>query len=386
MVDEKEKSTCSGCGACAAACPKQCITMEADERGFPYPRIDRDACVACRACDAVCESAAEKPAKDTVPRAFGLRAKDRSLLLQSSSGGVFSLLAERVLEKGGIICGAAMTEDLRGVRHVFAESREELDALRGSKYVQSRTDGIYPRIRDALEGGRAVLFSGAPCQVDGLKAYLGREDEALFCVDFFCHGVPSPLVWEKTCGELEKKHGGRITDVRFRDKKSGWAASELCFTLNGKRELRRDKKTDPYLRLFLGNYSLRPSCFACAHKGLARRSDVTLADFWGVRQLAPELYSGDGVSLALAHSEKGAQLLEGLDAVAQPVDAREAAGRNKAGLNSVVKPPQYEEFWAALRTSGIEKLADRFVPVDPKTKLKSWVRRSPVGSLLKKGR
>ena len=220
MID-RVGDKCCGCGACASVCPRQCIAMRANEEGFAYPDVNTNNCVECGACVKVCP--VQRQDRDHVGEpleAWGVVAQDDSLLTKSSSGGLFSLLANMILEEGGIVYGAAFSDDFTGVHHIGVERTEELFRLRGSKYVQSDLNDIYTDVRIALNAGRRVLFSGTPCQIAGLTGFLGREYDALLTIEVLCHGVPSPLLWERyveNCGK-----GRKVMNVSFRDKRRGW--------------------------------------------------------------------------------------------------------------------------------------------------------------------
>lgn len=209
-----------GCGACVSICPKQAITMRADGEGFLYPVVDGTKCVACDACEKRCP--AGKPAQEKHAKLFGAQAKDEQLRKASSSGGIFTLLARNAIAKGGVVFGAVFDENLR-VEHIGALDETELAGMRGSKYVQSdATDAIQNAV-SLLRRDIPVLFSGAPCQINGLLAALGNQKtDKLLTVDFVCHGVPSPGVFASYIKELEKEHGCRVTGYTFRDKRLGW--------------------------------------------------------------------------------------------------------------------------------------------------------------------
>lgn len=388
MVDAKEKFTCSGCTACANACPAGCIVMKEDEQGFLYPVIDHEKCIQCGLCDTICEKAAAQTEEKKAPAGYGAVAKDTSLQRNSSSGGVFSLLCEEIIASGGVVAGAAFASDYKSVRHELVDRREDLRIFRGAKYLQSELGGIFSSVAQSLQDGRTVLFSGTPCQVDGLKAYIGEGGENLICVDMICHGVPSPLVWKKYCGEIEKKERGHVRSVNFRYKKYSWEKPSVETKTEHEKIIFRTKKEDPYMRLFLSDFTLRPSCYECRHKGINRKSDITIADFWGIDKVLPELASESGNSLVLVHTEKGRELFRKIqDHVnLKETDPVEALKYNGSAVHSSSKPMKLEEFWHLLDGSSVEELADGFAPVSSKTGVKSAITHSAVYKLLKKGK
>lgn len=307
---------CCGCGACAAACPKGCVAMEPDAWGFPRPSVDAGACVGCGACERACPALGERAA-DGLERVLWARSRDEGELVRSSSGGVFGLLARRALAEGGLVAGAAWADGCGSVRHVVVEEESGLDSVMRSKYVQSSVGPeVYRAVRDALRSGRRVLFSGTACQVAGMRGYLGglAGSELFLAVDVICHGVPSPELWRRWVEHVGAREGGAVTSVNMRGKEAGWlsfseryecAAGEggdghACSTVFNE---------DWYMRAFLANASLRPSCFSCP----ARRSsgsDVTLGDFWGVQAQQPEAFDDRGVSAVIANTPKGVAALE----------------------------------------------------------------------------
>lgn len=386
LVDEKGKNTCSGCFACESVCPKECIELKKDERGFKYPYIDHMKCIKCGACDRICETASARLKSEALPKAYGMYASDEKIRIESSSGGIFTLLAKKVLSDRGVVIGAAMTDDFKDVHHIAIESSNNISALTGSKYLQSDISGIFGQVKQYLTKGKNVLFSGTPCQIDGLKAFLGQEYDRLLCVDIICHGVPSPMIWKKYCIEIEGKTGEKIETINFRHKKYGWERYSLYVLTDSKRAIVKSKTEDPYLRLFLNDFTLRPSCYNCSHKGLNRKSDITIADFWGVSNVEPELYNRNGTSLVLVHSDKGMKYIDSIseNTVIKEVNAEAAVNQNSAGYVSAVEPEKAEEFWNCLNNESIENLADKYCPVKFSTRIKSVIVKSAIYRCLKR--
>lgn len=313
MVDSLKKKECSGCTACKVVCPRNAIKMEEDREGFLYPQIDYSLCVKCGKCDKVCHSKNDKRAtneKNIVVYA-GIN-KSEKIRIESSSGGIFSLLAERILALGGVVFGAGFDEMLNVV-HMPVTSEKELWKLRGSKYVQSDMDNNFSLVKNELENERYVLFCGTPCQVNGLLNYLIEPYERLYTVDFICHGVPSPKVWEAYLNELKLKYGEINVKERcsFRDKDKGWINYSLKIPFE--HLYCKDKTEDPFLKAFLKNLCLRPSCYDCHSKGIQRRSDITLADYWAIKKFDTEQFDDKGASLIFLQSEKGKELLKKIE-------------------------------------------------------------------------
>jgi coenzyme F420-reducing hydrogenase beta subunit len=303
---ELKKEECCGCGGCIQACPYKCIHMEMDEEGFEYPYVDKSICVNCHACEKKCPSLNATLSNKSEKKCFILKNNSEERM-NSSSGGIFVLLAKNIIRAGGIVVGAAFDTEWRVVQKI-CDSESSLSELLSSKYLQSKYVGIYSTVLDNLRNGRKVLYVGTSCQVSGLKNFLGKEYENLYTVDILCHGVPSPGVWKRYLDELEQTYGSKIRDISFRDKITGWR--NYSFTVNfldGKRhsELHGDNL---FMKLFLGNVILRPSCHECRYKGIDRASDMTIGDAWGIESVCKEIDDDKGASVVVIHNQKGYQL------------------------------------------------------------------------------
>lgn len=300
-------NACCGCSACSNVCPTTCISMADDAAGFRYPTIDDEVCVHCGKCDRVCPVLNQR-ARDDCHNAWWAFSKNDETLLRSSSGGVFSLLAERVLEKGGIVCGARFGETNRAVVHDFASESSRARQFLRSKYVQSYGDrDLYDALKDSLRAGTDVLFSGTACQIAGLKNSLEIDhvpQDTLILVDVICHGVPSPKLWSKWVGYVEEREDSKVVDINFRDKVTGWSAFSVSYFLANGKTRSAPATDDWYMKAFFDNASLRPSCFRCPSK---RRcgSDLTLGDYWGISESHPRVDSGRGVSAVICSTKKG---------------------------------------------------------------------------------
>lgn len=349
--------------------------MAADSEGFLYPQVDEAACVNCGLCEKVCPILTKMKAPTGAVSAYGAYTSDDKIRKGSSSGGVFTVLAQAVLDRGGMIAGAAFDEDF-SVRHVLVETEEELNRLRGSKYVQSRMEDTYPRIREELKRGRVVLFTGVACQVAGLKAFLGRDYDNLYTVDVLCHGVPSPKVWQHYCREQEATYGQKMTNVFFRDKRNGWRKYSLSMQFGSAGEYSRPAAVDDYLQVFLGDICLRPSCHSCRFKEFPRLSDLTIGDAWGIEKHMPDLDDDRGTSVVLTNSPKGQSLWDAVvgDLVFRPGELDILLPRDADSRRSVKPHPNRSRFFAAL---------DRGKTMAQLCKL---ARKSPVRRLLSYGK
>lgn len=365
---------CSGCAACAIRCPVGAIRMKSDSEGFSYPSIDQEKCVHCGACEQVCPADREPPTTEHGPTAYYAYANDPQIVLNSSSGGIFSVLAEEIINRGGLVFGAGYDEKFR-VCHFSVSSREELHRLRTSKYVQSDVKQTFAEAKTALEEGRYVLFTGTPCQIAALKRFLQKPYDRLYAVDIICHGVPSPLVWEKY---LQQVHGGKtIRRISFRDKTCGWNDFSMKVEASDAKTYIKRATKDPFERAFLANLILRPSCYQCQFKTLDRFSDLTMADYWGVELVHPELKDVQGVSLVLAHSDKAKAMLQELSGkmCIQETDRDKAIAMNHGALHSVAWHPKRDLFFEAFSQIRLAPLIGRCLKPSAVSRIRRMVRR-----------
>lgn len=381
MIEIINKKDCCGCFACDNICPKSCIEMLCDNEGFLYPKVDKDKCVDCGLCEKVCPIINKPEIAENKQTALAVINKDENIRFNSSSGGVFSLLASNIIENGGVVFGAALSEDCKSVSHIPVQTLQELEALRGSKYVQSKIGNTYSQVKAFLENGKEVLFSGTPCQVSGLYTFLNKEYENLVTCDFVCHGVPSPLVWEKYVEFREEKSSSETSKVFFRNKKNGWKTYSMQFEFKNGVRYAQKNIVDLYLRGFVADLYLRPSCYDCKFKGTNRPSDITLADFWGVENVCPEMYDNKGTSLLILNSDKGEKLfgLISNSTVNKEVDLNTAISFNSAAIKSVSIPKKREDFFVDLNNIPVKRVFGKYCKPTAKQKI-----RRLVGAILRK--
>lgn len=355
-----DRERCTGCYACVSGCPQGAIVMVDDIDGFWYPRVDMEKCVCCEICYRACPLRHMKFVEDT-PQAFACYSTDQAIRAQSSSGGLFTLLAEEVIHDGGVVFGA-MFDDGLAVLHSYVESVAELGPLRGSKYVQSRIGVAYGQAKRFLDEGRKVLFSGTPCQVAGLRSYLAQDYGNLECVDVICHGVPSPKVWDRYVRYLESRVGAKLERVRFRCKDRSWKSPSMSFVFRNDVEHSWTIDGDPFMRSFLRNVCLRPSCHACCFKTPHGESDITLGDFWGVQDLLPDMDDDKGTSLLMINSDKGAEMLEGIriKTILRPVDLDRAVSGNPSAMRSAPRNPNRSRFFKGLDQHSFDEQVNRY--------------------------
>ena len=311
MIDIKDKVECCGCSACASSCPVDAIAMQQDAEGFLYPMVDMKRCVECGRCEKVCPI---RQVKTEIPRyqqAWLAQSLDKGEQMASTSGGIGAVLARVIVERGGVVFGARFDENL-DVCHAAAETVEESKAFRGSKYVQSDVMGCYRQVRALLREGREVLFTGTPCQVEGLSSFLDEQYDTLYCCDVVCHAVPSPLIWHKYLEFISKHLSSVVDGVFFRDKRLyGYKYSQMFLTSSqGNVIYHNGVESDPMLRAFFSNICDRPSCYDCHFKKRYRESDLTIWDCFDVGLREKAFDDDRGTTNILVQSEKGARLLE----------------------------------------------------------------------------
>ncbi len=374
------KYHCTGCGACNNSCPVNAILMSADEEGFLYPKIDERKCINCHACEKSCPADSVKPVDDN-PMAYAVYSKDKNIQNKSSSGGVFTHIANYILSLNGVVYGAAFDDNFN-VCHIAITNKEDLYKLRTSKYVQSDINTTYQKVKNDLGLDKYVLFTGTPCQIAGLKQFLKRDYDKLYTQDIICHGVPSPDTFNEYLNTYHRDKG--IKSISFRDKTVGWNefSMKVCYT-SGEyyREL---ADNDAFVKAFLANLNLRPSCYQCQYKTVGRISDITLADYWGVEIVHPELKNEQGVSLVLIQSEKGRELFENIKDVITviPTSLEKAVSMNSATEHSVACPPQRAEFFKEYKKTPMKELTKRLTKKTFGQKLKHFIRIN--GSRIKK--
>ena len=307
MIEKKE---CCGCTACVHICPVNCITMQEDEEGFLYPVIEEEKCIHCHKCEKVCPGRITKQIHTNTETFVGY-CIDEEIRKQSSSGGIFSVVAEWIIQQKGVVFGAAFDDNFE-VHHIAIETKAELEKLRGSKYVQSRLENVFLQVKQYLEMKRIVLFTGTACQIAGLKNYLNTEDENLYTIDVLCHGVPSPKIWRIYLDEKQKQYHSSIEQYEFRNKENGWKNYYINILFSDKQQYMVRYFEDDFMGMFLGNIDLRPSCHACHFKGFPRISDMTIGDCWGIENHMPDMDDDKGTSVIMVHSSNGKRMLEGV--------------------------------------------------------------------------
>lgn len=361
-INQVSHNKCTGCGACYNKCPVNAIQMQPDSEGFLFPVIDKATCIHCGQCLNACPVHSPIYENTELPQCYAVMGNDE-IRRKSSSGGVFTLLADWMLDQGGVVIGAAYTDDCYGVEHILVDNREDLHKLRGSKYVQSDTGMIYREMKERLDKGNPVLFTGTPCQIAAVNSYLGKNYEQLYTVDLVCHGVPSPGVYEAFVKEQEEKHGSKAVRVSFRDKDIvNWDVSSAIDFEDGQ-QYRKKRNECTYMKSFLKLLTIRKSCGHCPFAKLPRQGDMTIADFWDVHRFNPGFDDRKGTSLVLPNNRKGELMLEILrrNAILCSEAPLEHAIKYNAQLKySSLLHPRRERFFDLLSTYhyGFEKAVD----------------------------
>ena len=351
------------------------LSLESDEEGFLYPKVDESRCIRCGRCDRFCSFLpVPRREREALPKAYAVKHREEPVRLKSRSGGAFVAFSDVVLREGGVVYGAAMDED-GTVRHIRAETPGDRDRMKDAKYVQSDLRGVFRQVTEDLSAGRAVLFSGTPCQAAGLKELLKAEgiaSDRLVVCDLVCHGAPSPKLWKDYLDYIRGKYRATVQKAVFRDKSLGWDTHCESFILSsGKKVISRD-----YTDLFYAHLMFRPSCSNCRFANVNRVSDITLGDFWGVERVDRNFDDNKGVSLVLVSSPKGEALFESATAQLETI----ACDVRRCIQPTLVRPsapsPRREEFWECYRKNGFAQTLRKFVrPVSALGRAKRSVKK-----------
>lgn len=391
MINITDKKQCCGCSACVQACPKNCILLIEDEMGFLYPSVDKETCVNCGLCEKVCPVLNKWEPKETF-EISACKNKNEDQRYLSSSGGLFVLLAELVIRKGGVVFGAHFDNDW-SVVHSYTETIEGLIEFQGSKYVQSVIGDSYKKTEAFLKDGREVLFSGTPCQVAGLKHYLRKEYDNLLTVEVICHGVPSPKVWRDYLETIRRPKGAvagkntvlsslnekpSIEGISFRDKQNGWKkygfvvrystdqreAEKFGFSsVDAKKEIREYHQDNLYMKAFLKNLCLRPICFNCAAKDGRSKADISLGDFWTIKQHCPDFDDDKGVTLVYINTEKGKEVFNTIDCT--KIILNNGVKYNRMFSESSNEKYPINDFWMKYERKGIDCVREIVNSIQP---------------------
>lgn len=357
-----DKDKCSGCTACASICPKQAITMKVENDGFMYPVIKQEKCIDCGLCKRTCPILNTKSNK-AINKCYVAYSKDEIYSNNSSSGGIFSIIADFILKEKSIVIGAAFDENNK-LKHIAISKEEDLIKLKGSKYLQSDLNNIFKYVKENIKD-KKILFVGTPCQVAGIKAFVKNNDN-LICIDLACHGVPSPKLFDKYIKELESKNNDKLINYDFRDKSTGWDtySNTMIFKNKNITELQKDNE---YMKLFLSDIALRKSCFNCDFKLGNKYSDITLCDYWGVQKYYPDMYNKKGVSAIIINTQKGNEIIEKIKdkLICKECELEEILEGNPSIKKSCDEREERKEFFNEIDNLSINELSKKYVKSTP---------------------
>lgn len=368
-----DKGKCCGCTACASACPKNAIVMKNDASGFVYPEINQELCVECGMCKRVCAFSTEliDSVSDKAPRVYAVVNKDTAVYKKSSSGGFFTALANEAINQNGVVYGAVFDKDFK-VKHIRGTKQVDIEAMRGSKYVQSNLDGVFESVKNDLKASKLVMFVGTGCQVGGLKKYLNKDYDNLVTVDIVCHGVPSQKLFDDYKETLEKKYKAKVKSFSFRAKKLKGQIQDIEAVFDNGKVYSEYPDIDAYRNMFAKSFTLRPSCFECPYATGKRVGDITIGDFWGIEKALPDFKKELGNSLAIISTERGERLF---NSVKEQLEVRESELQRalQPSLKSPAKKPaNYNEVISDFEKNGYEYISKKYsiVPLTQRVKRK----------------
>lgn len=386
MIHIERKEDCVGCGACLDCCPKDAIAWQTDIEGFWYPKVDMQRCVDCGLCEKVCPVLKAGPLNETnvdagQPTVLAAWNTDPDVRFASTTGGLFSALADRMLEQGGYIGGAVWTEDF-GARHIVSNNPDDLLRIRGSKYFQSDSTGLYRSVRELLRRGEKVLVCGCPCQMAALRSFLRRDYENLIIVDFICCSINSPKLFRAYLDDLEKEYGAKVVAYHPKNKEyGGWHNFAFKATFANGKVYAKNRTDDDFTKCFIGTHIAgRPSCYECRFKSVPRIADITIADFWGIERVDSKMDSPQGTSLVLLNNAKGRAYYASLsDRVFSAEKTLKEAATGNSNLYSSLKPSVIDRklFYELLDKYGFRYVMDRLGhPKQPfRQRIKGMLRR-----------
>lgn len=393
MIEITDKFNCCGCTACAAICPKSCISMKEDNEGFLYPTVDKEACVNCGACDRVCPILNNVPEKPFEQKAYIVQHKDSQILRESTAGGAFTAIAKYTINNGGVVFGVAYDDNFK-VHHTLITKIDDIARFRNSKYVQSDVGNTYKQAKIYLDSGKIVCYSGTPCQIEGLKKYLKKDFDNLITVDVVCRAVPSPGIWKKYITMMNEKHG-QISSVRFRDKTLGYQYSTMEIKDSDGKTYRDGIEAQPWLRMFFSGMIIRPSCSDCKFRSRYRRSDFTIWDCFNIYSIDKSFNENIGTTRVLLHTQKAEHIFDRVkdDFIYKEISAETAVN----GVREMQKSPELnsrrDEFFKDVNKLPMDNLLKKYFPRTVKVRIKRSSRRilnrfgldTKIKHLLKKG-
>ncbi len=360
-----QNTACTGCGVCFDICPKKCIEMVPDNEGFLYPYVDKKNCIQCNICKQVCPAFNKRSSKNVSEEQKSFVAWNKNIHIRNSStsGGIFSALADKTISEGGVVVGAAF-DDSYHLKHIVAHNSLEWVPMIGSKYLQSDTRGIFRQVKELLNNGVNVLFTGTACQIAGLHSFLDRDYDGLLTCEVICHGVPSPGLYKDYLLHLEKKIRCKVSDYQFRSKKYGWDKLAVSVKYANQKTKTYRARYCPFHNWFGKHLSVRPSCFKCYYRGTNRDADITLGDFWGIENYLSDVDISSGVSVILTNTTKGIKQLKDMKVMLHfehcPIDW--VLGKNPCLTKNYPVPKDRENFFYDYRRLPMKELIKKYPP------------------------
>lgn len=359
MIDKVSVQECTLCGACVNACPADAISFSKPYLDFYYPQVKEDICIHCNQCEQACPILGNKGKPDEgYPVAFAAKSENDSMRMRSSSGGVFYELASQMLRDGGYVCGAVFDDEFH-VKHILSTAKEDILHMMGSKYAQSDVGYCYREVKDVLEKGCKVLFSGCPCQVAGLRTFLGKEYPNLL-VELICHGIPSDQMLQTYIGMQERKYGAKLTRMEFRNKKKGWHNSSVRMEFENGKVYLEPMTFDTYMQGYFRGVTLKESCFSCQFRSFKSGSDLTIGDFWGAETEMPDVDDNNGLSAVIVNSKKGYLFLNKSEIARHQFEVDKILKYNQSLLKSFDEGAQRTAFYTYTESCDLERAIEAF--------------------------
>lgn len=368
MIKVQNKVDCCGCNACGDICPKDAISFKTDHEGFWYPEVDMNRCIDCHLCEKTCPIInAKELKKNDLPQSICYAAEHKNLevVFDSTSGGLFSALADIMYRDNGFVGGAIFNEDFKSVRQYISNDKNDLPKIRSSKYLQSNLEGFFKIVKDLVKTNEKVLVCGSPCQMAALRAFLKKDYENLIIVDYICRGINSPKVWSKYIDSFEERYGHKVIYAKAKSKEYGWRNLTQKVVLdNGKTYFETKHQSNFTIGYLRTGVYCRPSCYDCKFKGYPRIADITLADFWGIEKVDKTLEKNLGTSLVMINSQKGEHFFERVKSrinyISVPFNSIEAGNRS---LNLSLEQPKVnrKEFFKDLETMTFTELSAKYL-------------------------
>lgn len=352
---------CCGCHACYSVCPKGAIEMIENEKGFKYPIIDTKKCINCGLCKKICPVINSKENEHRI-ESYACYNNNLEERIASSSGGIFVLLAKEIIKRKGIVFGACFNNEYEVV-HSYCDNENNISKFMGSKYTQSSIGDTFKKVKEILDKDKYVLFTGTPCQIEGLKSFLRKDYDKLYTQDIICHGVPSPKLWRKYLKYQVDSNKENINNISFRSKDHGWSLYRMKVLFDTK-TYSESFNNDLFMKAFLNNTCLRDSCYECSFKKKYRISDITLADYWGIKKIHPDMDDDKGTSLIVINSKKGEELFELIkdNIIYKKTDLDKAVKYNIAMIKSASHSPNEKLLFDSIDNMSMEELVNNYVP------------------------